>query len=460
MKRFWLVLLSLGLIVAFSTSAMAVDVKFSGEYYAAGMYLDKISFQKHDVGQSTAFYFQRLRVRTDFIVSPGLSLVTRFDAMERAWGASRTAPGTGLDTQSQGTVAENENIAFDMAYVSYVSPIGVFGVGYQGESTWGTVFGNSNTSVGKITYTLPVSNFLFLVQLVKHAELSKTAKLPSPYTDADYNAFYLMAIYKLKYGAIGIANFALFNHTNRTGSPLFSGVNAYKTEIPLYFVPYAQLKFGPVAVQAELAYQNGKRRADGPVTPGVNDDADISTLAGWLDVVADFGIAYVGGTFAYVSADDPSTTDKIEGGFYTGGSDFNPCLILWNYDRAYWAGNINGHDSTSNGITFNNGFLYQIRAGVRPVDKLDIMASVTYARAERTANSNPFSVPPGTGQWQGRDYGYEVDLTATYKITNNLSYMLGGGYVFTGDFYKGINALGTNEVQNDFLVINKLTLTF
>ena len=72
MKRFWLVLLSLGLIVAFSTSAMAVDVKFSGSYYAAGMYLDKTSFTKSTTGgnPSTAFYFQRLRVKTDFVVSP------------------------------------------------------------------------------------------------------------------------------------------------------------------------------------------------------------------------------------------------------------------------------------------------------------------------------------------------------------------------------------------------------
>jgi hypothetical protein len=38
MKRFWLVLLSLGLVAAFSTQALAVDVKFSGEYFAAGMY--------------------------------------------------------------------------------------------------------------------------------------------------------------------------------------------------------------------------------------------------------------------------------------------------------------------------------------------------------------------------------------------------------------------------------------
>jgi hypothetical protein len=51
-----------------------------------------------------------------------------------------------------------------------------------------------------------------------------------------------------------------------------------------------------------------------------------------------------------------------------------------------------------------------------------------------------------------------VDLTATYKITNNLSYMLGGGYLFTGDYYKGLN--DANQIDDDFLVINKLTLTF
>ena len=41
MKRFWLILLSLGLMMAFSASAFAVDVKVSGEFYVAGMYLNK-----------------------------------------------------------------------------------------------------------------------------------------------------------------------------------------------------------------------------------------------------------------------------------------------------------------------------------------------------------------------------------------------------------------------------------
>ena len=36
--------------------------------------------------------------------------------------------------------------------------------------------------------------------------------------------------------------------------------------------------------------------------------------------------------------------------------------------------------------------------------------------------------------------------------------MLGVGYLLTGDYFKGTNS--ANEVANDYLVINKLTLTF
>jgi hypothetical protein len=36
--------------------------------------------------------------------------------------------------------------------------------------------------------------------------------------------------------------------------------------------------------------------------------------------------------------------------------------------------------------------------------------------------------------------------------------MLGAGYLWTGDYFKGTSA--NNAVQNDFMVINKLTLTF
>jgi hypothetical protein len=441
MKRFWLVLLSLGLVVAFSASAFAVDVKFSGEFYAAGMYLDKTTLKKDTGtdGPSTAFYYQRLRVKTDFVVSPGLTLVTRFDAMERAWGAARTAPGTALDTQSQGTTAENENIAFDMAYVMYTSPIGTFSVGYQPEATWGTVFGNSSTSVGKISYTLPVKDFTLILQLVKAGELSKTAKYASTMADSDANAFYLMMTYKLKQGIIGLANFASRNAMGYTSA---TPALQYKQTIPLQFVPFMNVQLGPVNLQSEFTYQRGKREYQNG-----QKDADISAMSGWVDATADFKLFYVGGTFAYASGDDPGTTDKIEGGTLTGGNDWNPCLIMWNYDRAYWAGALAGYDAANgNGAAMTNAFFYQLRAGVRPIDKLDLMASVSFANADKKPTA-----------YQNANYGWEADVTGTYKITNNLSYMLGFGYLFTGNYYKGTTAY---NVQNDYIVMNKLTLTF
>ncbi len=48
MKRFWLILLSLGLVMAFSVSAFAVDVQMSGNFYVAGMYLNKTSLADAD----------------------------------------------------------------------------------------------------------------------------------------------------------------------------------------------------------------------------------------------------------------------------------------------------------------------------------------------------------------------------------------------------------------------------
>ena len=188
MKRFWLVLLSLGLIMAFSASAFAIDVKISGSYYAAGMYQNKTTFLKDgyyetlpyfqnptfsDGGPSTAFYYQRLRVQTDFIVSPGLKLITRFDAMERIWGGARSAAGTTLDSQSAGTRAENENIAFDWAYVEYTSPIGMFMVGYQDDGGWGTVFGDTSVPQGMAVWAVQLNGWTAFLDALKIGDNSR-----------------------------------------------------------------------------------------------------------------------------------------------------------------------------------------------------------------------------------------------------------------------------------------------
>ena len=88
------------------------------------------------------------------------------------------------------------------------------------------------------------------------------------------------------------------------------------------------------------------------------------------------------------------------------------------------------------------------------------MASVSYAYADK----KPWQMNAVTGaavagtQFNSDVYGTEIDLTATYKIFDNLEYMIGGAYMITGDFFKGAST--TFRTNDNYLLVHKLTLTF
>ena len=458
MKKFWLVLLSLGLVMAFSVSAFAVDVKVSGEYYAAGMYLNKTTVADpliYNVGHpaeranpSTAFFYQRLRVGTDFVVSPSLKLVTRFDAMERIWGGQRspvdggTTPAT-LALDSAGTRAENENIAVDWAYVNYVAPVGTFDVGYMNSGATGTIFGNSAVPAGRIKYYSPLIKDAININadITKLTDKSASAVTSANATDLDKDAYAIEGVYNFKNDkASGKAAFKIAYTRDAT-----KRVSGQYKQTYFTFTPWAIAKIGPVALQAEINWATG----DDSDYDTATGDVDLDNLSAFVDATATFAPVYVGATVAYVSGDDPDTNDKKEGGTLKGGRDWNPCLIMFNYYDTYnWVGAISGYDSVVNDA-MGNAWFFQGRVGVRPTPQLDINLAIAYA----TADEKP------TG-YANSNYGTEVDITGTYKITNNLSYMLGAGYLFTGDYYKGKNTQGNNDVDNDFIVLNKLTLSF
>jgi hypothetical protein len=441
MKRSWLALFLPMLLLFFHTPSFAADVKFTGSYYITGMYLDKTGLKKGASDNSgAAFYFQRLRLQTDFIISPGLALITRFDIMERAWGAPRSAPSAAPDlvSPSAGTLAENENIAGDWAYISYASPLGLLNIGYQNDGAWGTVFGDTSKPNPKLSWILTAGQWMFLVQTIKIAENNATAKNPISAVDLDYDKIVVACTYYRSGSEAGVLGYMGRNAANRQGAAPPASMQKFYG-----LLPYIIFQIGPVKVQAEVDYYWGKY----PANESGAGDVDLSNLAGFFDITADFGMFYAGGTFAYLAGDNPDTTDKMEGGLATGGRDWDPCLLLWNQDRTYWAGAIAGSGAAANSGPMSNAWFYQVRGGVRPIAALDIMASISYATADKK--------PAG---FLNSTYGWEVDVTATYKITNNLSYMLGVGYLFTGDYFQGVSA--TNEVRDDYLIVNKLTLTF
>jgi len=314
------------------------------------------------------------------------------------------------------------------------------------DNVFGTVFADGSTPKGKVAWVYINGPWFATFQIVKMFENSYTVATPTTKaSDVDNDKYCAAVKYSWKGGQVGLLGGVGRDATHRPDSN-------YKA---LFYtlIPYAIVQLGPVKLQAEADYFWGKWQ-DYETSAG---DVKMDVLAAWLDATADFDRFYFGGSIAYVSGDDPSTPNKLESNsiLVNGGRDWNPCLILFNFDRTYWAGNLSGYSTSTNGSPMTNAWFFQGRAGVRPISDFDIMASISYAQADK----KPWATPGDpTSAYLKKDYGVEVDVVATYKITNNLSYMLGGAYLFTGGYFKGADAAA--KVNDNYLLINKLTLTF
>jgi hypothetical protein len=313
----------------------------------------------------------------------------------------------------------------------------------------GTIFGNSAVPAGRIKYYSPLIKGAININadLTKTTDKSASAVTSASATDLDKDAYAIEGVYNFKNDkASGKAAIKIAYTRDATKRVSDEYKQTYFT-----ITPWAIAKIGPVALLAEINWATGNY-SDFDTTAS---DVKLDNLSAFVDATATFAPVYVGGTFAYVSGDDPSTSDKREGGTLKGGYDWNPCLIMFNYYDTYnWSGAINGYDGSVVNGGMNNAWFFQGRVGVKPTPQWDAMLSVSYA----TADKKPDPYKSGYTYANGT-YGTEIDITGTYKITNNLSYMLGAGYLFTGDYFKGYDS-SSYELVDDFILINKLTLTF
>ena len=448
MKKFWIVLLSVALIMAFAMPVCAADVKFSGSYLAQGYYDNNRALLK-DGGASVGNVWQRLRVQTEFKVQEGLSLTTRFDAMEKIWGASRSATPTA--NTSAGNNAEAENIKFEHVYVTAGLWGGVLKVGYQQQSAWGLDFGNSGDSNygPRVSYQYTAGPWnIFLIWdkyegSKYYSSLGPAAAGTTYQVDSDAEKPAAAFWYTWDKGNAGLLVQWIRNATSAVSAPATPDLG-YKAERWL-FVPYFRAQMGALYLEGEIDYLTGKTKKY--EVAGAGTDVTAEGLAGILTATYDFAPMYAGISLIYVAGDDAGTSDKDESG-NPGGSDFNPCLLLFNYDLARWNGAI-GPNATVMSAGISNAQILQVFVGVKPMPKLDVKASYTIAQADKDGTASG---------WVSKNYGSELDLTATYKIYDNLSYMVGFAYLWAGDYFKGTTT--SQIVDNDYLGTHKLTLTF
>lgn len=495
MRKFWIVLIALGLIAAFSMPASAADVKFSGSYYVQGWYSHNRSVLDQDdtstvSGRGAASLFhQRLRVETQFKVAEGLFLTTRFDALERNWGdrrernavaqtptagwatpstaatvetASRRAAHTYTTTDKEGETTlgiygtqEQANIEFERAYVTANLPFGQLNVGYYQDIQWGTLWLDTITTRPAIGLAVPVGPWTFVAKWKKNLEGSMAGYNNIGYINDSDADIYDVAV---RYAAKGWEAGVLFEYGDSRSNKASDQAAWPSFATTIYAaLPYFKATFGPLYLEGEGAYAFGTQRAfDTNVNPAINaargEDVDWDGWSAYLHAKFDLKPAYVGAMIVYSTGDDPTTRD-VEGGLnasLVAGQAFAPALILWN-DAYYTSiGGPTGRTAANDPIRLqfmDNCLFVQGYVGVKPTPKWDVVLKASWAKADEK--------PLG---YEDDVYGTEIDLVATYKIFDNLSYMVGAGYLFTGDYFKG--AVPTTNLENQYMLMHQLTLTF
>jgi hypothetical protein len=352
--------------------------------------------------------------------------------------------------------------------LTFKSPIGLWQVGYQQFLNWGPDPANSSVTRPGIKYILPIGNSVIVAAIEKGSESDIGGDI-GRWSDADKDIYDLGYIYKLgKTGDVGL----MIQYVNdQSGRPYGVGFapaaimgadNGFSTKF-FVFDPYARLTFGPVYIEAEGIYITGETEWDnkaklGALAAGLpgyvgrggaaKKDIDLEEIAVFLHVKVDLAPVYFGVYAGYVSGDDITTADESEGRNLAAGkagSDFKPSLMLFNDDYATQFAGSTGVASL--GSYMGNVIYGQLYVGFKPTPKLDIRFSYAYAEADEPEVAN-----------QDEEYGSEIDVTASYKIYDNLEYMVGGAYFMTGDFFKrGVAAV---EVEDDYMLMHKLTLKF
>jgi hypothetical protein len=391
-------------------------------------------------------------------------LGTRFDALDRKWMAARKPIPTAATLRSS-TDSEQENIGWEVAYMVFETPIGRWTAGTHAGSSGSTGLGGVTNS---LVWTYERGSWLVSAAAKKGAEPSHIGTG----TDNDSDTYSLVGQYKWNTGLFYLRFSDVHSRTNNS-----LAANAYKSNYYVYS-PIIRQKFGIFSVDWEANFVSSgwtKKYNDPPSAGSANTDIKITEgINSRLKLSVDLAPWALGGYFVYNQGDDPATLDTKEGTFREAldyDRSFNPCLLLWNEDYMHWIGGDTEGTANTGSLAGNAGakgiktyldnvWMYQIFGSYKATPKLTLGASYTYAYVDKnptldmtqpvSASSNPLFI--------SKKIGSELDLILKYKIYDNLEYMIGAAYLWTGDYFKGTDP-GT-QLSDTYLLTHKLTLTF
>lgn len=520
MRKLVIVALAAAFMAAMATYTLATEFKFGGSWAMRGIYwdigLDKGVGNNHTAGpldnlDDVNFYDVRLRMDMCAKVSDKLSFHAQADSglgypgdyerdnplstpdsyhgilssggvrelgeiapAERGSWAARGTDGFAapfnfpagnepldpvIGDGTTGSTSSQRDILFQRAYLKWHSPIGQIKAGrmwaYWGR---GLVEGMNRN---RVEWELENQSWCVGAGLDKWAE-------GSIFVDSDDTDHYFV------WGKITQPNFEFgpyfgLARVNRPDS--ITPRVRMEQDTHLYYNSWMwKCCMGDVEFGGEYVYKWGKTGALVGLDQGQNYNQhglvyDITYSAGSCKVGYQQG--YFTGDSWYDRNDTTNTYSWSDTAFKTSYS-FSPFLILGEVivnglamdGRRIGADNVHAN-------YMSNCHYWRWFAEAAPVRNLSVTASVGYAKANQPIHSvNRTDLSDGAylyGESKGKSMGTEVDITGTYKLTDNLSYTAAWGYLWTGGYWDTSTGPqnGISTTSDDALVLlHQIAITF
>ena len=421
MKKLITIGLAAAMMFAMAGQASATALETSGEFRARLWMLGDYVAD----GKNTEYWDSRLRLTLVWPVAENVKVTARADINEGYWGdqvsTDTTVPGSATSTTNSSN--PKKPVDWDQLNLSFVwpnTPVTIV-VGRQ-TTTWGPGFFVAADNRDRFRIHGKFGDTTAFYTYDKYGEVGS---LHDTSTLDDWSQHTIGAVSTVAGWNIGAIVAYVIND-------LTLGTNATRYVVDVYGMG----KAGPVDIKAEVVAGAGKNEYTAKA------DQDVTGFGAYAGATMPVGPVTLGVEGAYVSGDDPSTTDENEGGFASDyQSPFNSIVLFNNLDyNGYQNESVTGPAPSDSGM--KNAWGTKLSCSLAPMQGLTLYGAVLYAARLEDVSATKQADPLGT----------EVDVVATYAITPNVSWTVGGGYVVAGDFY--------GDVDNPWGAMSAFTVKF
>ena len=441
MKKYLAILLGVVFVLGFAASAFAIhaeipaetqavvakgttQISIGGDIRARGEYQQNTATFDSSKADHVAFYDQRIRLSVNATVTPNTTGFVMIEAANGktstgyAWGGESTPSNGSVGIYQYGDSKRGELNVLE-AWIQYKGS-GLIGV------PAGIKVGHMPLALGNkvfFDHTLFGDDaIVFFMDPTKEMHIGLlTIKFQEGNTklNDDANAYVGLMNYRTKEFGVGF-DVTYVDHQNSFGVPtLPTGTDAHLWNFGLR----GDVTVAGFNIYADVEGQTGK----------INDlPSGNQKFKGYAALV---GASYKMDPVKFLlewgyGSGDSDPTDGSFKEFVTSLSNYQRDTYVYGY-RTLGAGNILGVPQKNTGLSNVN----RIRVGIDADLTKELFANLTYyylqankltAAQEALGADNPI--------------GSEIDWLFKYKIDKNLTYYVEGGYLFAGDWYKGLTA--------------------